>query len=232
MANETARDRLIALLRGVEYFNTHVFPEKQELFKGLAESQAPSTLFIACADSRVSPGLITQTDPGNLFILRNIGNIVPAYGEMLGGVSSAIEYAVLALGVSSIIVCGHSNCGAMTALLDPDPGKLAKMPTVKSWLRNAEAALAVTAALVSEDAGPATVRCLAEQNVLLQISHLRTHPSVAAALARRQLILQGWFYDIGTGEVLVLDEDSRKTISIEDAISRLETKPVPAEPVG
>ncbi|GBR04963.1 carbonic anhydrase [Acetobacter oeni] len=221
MANKTAKDSLIALLHGVEYFNTHVFPEKEALFKGLAESQAPGTLFIACADSRVSPGLITQTDPGNLFILRNIGNIVPAYGEMLGGVSSAIEYAVLALGVSSIIVCGHSNCGAMTALLNPE--KLENMPTVKSWLRNAETARAV--ALASENAGPATVRSLAEQNVLLQISHLRTHPSVAAALARRKLILQGWFYDIGTGEVLVLDEETRRTISIETAISRLQTAP-------
>ncbi|NHN84641.1 carbonic anhydrase [Acetobacter musti] len=227
MANKNAKDSLIALLRGVEYFNTHVFPEKQALFEGLAESQAPGTLFIACADSRVSPGLITQTDPGNLFILRNIGNIVPAYGEMLGGVSSAIEYAVLALKVSNIIVCGHSNCGAMTALLDPDPTKLAKMPTVQSWLRNAEAAKAVIGALASEDAGPASVRSLAEQNVLLQISHLRTHPSVAAALARRELILQGWFYDIGTGEVLVLDEESRRTISIEDAITQLEKQPAP-----
>ncbi|GBQ24858.1 carbonic anhydrase [Acetobacter estunensis NRIC 0472] len=226
MAKRNAKESLIALLRGVEHFNTHIFPEKQELFRELAKGQAPSTLFIACADSRVSPGLITQTDPGNLFILRNIGNIVPAYGEMLGGVSSAIEYAVAGLGVSNIIVCGHSNCGAMTALLDPDPSKLAKMPTVQSWLRNAEAARAVT--LAGSDAGPPTVRNLAEQNVLLQISHLRTHPSVAAALARNELTLQGWFYDIGTGEVLVLDEQARKTISIEDAIAQLEKSGVPA----
>lgn len=225
MAERNAKDSLIALLRGVEHFNSHVFPEKEELFRELADGQAPKTLFIACADSRVSPSLITQTNPGDLFILRNIGNIVPAYGEMLGGVSSAIEYAVLALKVSSIIVCGHSNCGAMTALLDPDPSKLAKMPTVQSWLRNAEAAKAVTGALSGSDAGPATVRSLCEQNVLLQISHLRTHPSVAAALARQELILQGWFYDIGTGEVLVLDEQSRKTISIETAISQLQLNP-------
>lgn len=220
MAAETARESLIALLKGVEYFNTNVFPEKENLFKELADGQAPATLFITCADSRVSPNLITQTDPGNLFVLRNIGNIVPAYGEMLGGVSSAIEYAVVALGVSSIIVCGHSNCGAMTALMEPE--KLTKMPTVQSWLRNAETARAVVGALTGEDAGPATVRCLAEQNVLLQLSHLRTHPSVAAALATQKLVLQGWFYDIGTGEVLVLDEETRKTISIEDALARLE----------
>ncbi|NHN88219.1 carbonic anhydrase [Acetobacter conturbans] len=228
MAASSARDSLIALLRGVEKFNTHVFPGKEKLFRELAEGQSPSTLFIACADSRVSPSLITQTDPGDLFILRNIGNVVPAYGEMLGGVSSAIEYAVVALGVSNIIVCGHSNCGAMTALLEPDTSKLDKMPTVKSWLRNAEAAKAVIGALVGTDTGPATVRSLAEHNVLLQIAHLRTHPSVAAALARSTLVLQGWFYDIGSGEVSVLDENSRKTISIEEAITRLEHVPNPA----
>lgn len=221
MTSSTPRDSLISLLHGVEEFNTHVFPEKEALFRELANSQSPRTLFIACADSRVSPTLITQTDPGDLFVLRNIGNIVPSYGEMLGGVSSAIEYAVLGLGVSTIIVCGHSNCGAMTALLDPDPAKLEKMPTVKSWLRNAEAAKAISGALASTSAGPATVRTLAEQNVLLQISHLRTHPSVAAAITRNELLLQGWFYDIGTGEVFVLDEQSRQTITIHEALARL-----------
>ncbi|OUJ13987.1 carbonic anhydrase [Acetobacter sp. DsW_063] len=221
MANNDAKESLIALLRGVEHFNTQIFPQKRELFAELADGQSPTTLFIACADSRVNPTLITQSDPGELFVLRNIGNIVPAYGEMLGGVSSAIEYAVVALKVTSIIVCGHSNCGAMMALLDPDPGKLAKMPTVQSWLRNAEAARAV--ALAATDGGPATVRSMAEQNVLLQIAHLRTHPSVAAALARQELILQGWFYDIGSGEVMVLDENARRTISIEQAVASLET---------
>jgi carbonic anhydrase len=161
-----ARSKLLSLLRGVEHFNTEIFPAKEALFASLAKGQAPGALFIACADSRINPNLITQTEPGDLFILRNIGNLVPAYGEMLGGVSSAIEYAVLGLEVSSIIVCGHSDCGAMKALLEPEKNGLDKMPTVRSWLRNAEAARAATMnTLHSEDAGPATVRCLAEQNV-------------------------------------------------------------------
>ncbi|MBV1833247.1 carbonic anhydrase [Novacetimonas pomaceti] len=218
MTDTNARETLIDLLHGVERFNTEVFPKNRELFASLADQQSPGTLFIACADSRVNPGLITQTKPGELFVLRNIGNIVPAYGEMLGGVSSAIEYAVLALKVSHIIVCGHSDCGAMKALLDPDPSKLAKMPTVASWLRNAEAARAV---LEVSDAGPASVRSLAEQNVLLQISHLRTHPAVAAGLARNTLTLQGWFYDIPSGEVVILDEAARHFISVHDAIEKL-----------
>ncbi|CUW46546.1 carbonic anhydrase [Novacetimonas hansenii] len=226
MTDTNARETLIDLLHGVERFNTEVFPKNRDLFASLADQQAPGTLFIACADSRVNPSLITQTKPGELFVLRNIGNIVPAYGEMLGGVSSAIEYAVLALKVSHIIVCGHSDCGAMKALLDPDPSKLAKMPTVASWLRNAEAARAV---LEVSDAGPASVRSLAEQNVLLQISHLRTHPAVAAGLARNTLTLQGWFYDIPSGEVVILDETSRHFVSVHDAIETLRASTAAAQ---
>lgn len=226
MTDTNARETLIDLLHGVERFNTEVFPKNRDLFASLADQQSPGTLFIACADSRVNPSLITQTKPGELFVLRNIGNIVPAYGEMLGGVSSAIEYAVLALKVSHIIVCGHSDCGAMKALLDPDPSKLAKMPTVASWLRNAEAARAV---LEVSDAGPASVRSLAEQNVLLQISHLRTHPAVAAGLARNTLTLQGWFYDIPSGEVVILDEASRHFVSVHDAIEMLRASTAAAQ---
>ncbi|MBO1326965.1 carbonic anhydrase [Acetobacter suratthaniensis] len=221
-----ARSSLLTLLRGAEHFNTEVFPAKEALFASLAKGQSPGALFIACADSRIDPNLITQTEPGDLFILRNIGNLVPAYGEMLGGVSSAIEYAVMALGVSTIIVCGHSDCGAMKALLDPEKSGLDTMPTVKSWLRNAEAARAATLnTFRSEDVGPATVRCIAEQNVLLQLAHLRTHPAVAAGLAGGTLFLQGWFYDIGSGEITILDEQTRKSVSIDDVIKKLETEP-------
>ncbi|AAW61524.1 Carbonic anhydrase [Gluconobacter oxydans 621H] len=129
------RDTLAKLLGGVRKFETDVYPENAELFESLASSQSPSTLFITCADSRISPSLITQTEPGELFIVRNVGNIVPAYGEMLGGVSSAIEYAVGALKVKNVIICGHSNCGAMGALMDLNSPKLDSLPTVKSWMR-------------------------------------------------------------------------------------------------
>ncbi|MBO1323658.1 carbonic anhydrase [Acetobacter sp. TBRC 12305] len=218
-----ARSNLLSLLQGAEHFNTEIFPAKEALFASLATGQAPKALFIACADSRINPNLITQTEPGDLFILRNIGNLVPAYGEMLGGVSSAVEYAIMGLGVSTIIVCGHSDCGAMKALMDPEKNGLDKMPTVRTWLRNAEAARAtVMQNLRAEDAGPATVRSLAEQNVLLQLSHLRTHPAVAAGLAGGTLFLQGWFYDIGTGEISILDEQTRKSVPIADVIGQFE----------
>ena len=173
---------LLSLLEGVQDFATRVYPEKRDLFDTLAQGQAPHTLLIACADSRVSPGLITQSEPGKLFVLRNIGNIVPPYGEMLGGVSAAIEYAVLALGVRNIIVCGHSDCGAMKALLDPAGSGLDTMPTVSSWLRHADAAHAVCEALHPGLDGAEKLQAVAEQNVLLQLDHLRTHPAVAAKI--------------------------------------------------
>ncbi|WP_428375939.1 carbonic anhydrase [Lichenicoccus sp.] len=226
---------LSTLLDGVRHFSAEVFPSNRKMFSELARGQAPHTLFITCADSRVSPGMITQSAPGNLFNLRNIGNIVPAYGEMLGGVSAAIEYAVVALGVSHIIVCGHSDCGAMKAMIEPHKHGLERMPTVASWLRNAEAARAVTQALLSQsDAreskdpagdGARAVTTMAEQNVLLQLSHLRTHPAVAARLADGRLQIQGWLYDIASGTVRILDELTRSAISLQEAQARLQRPP-------
>ncbi|QNT79567.1 carbonic anhydrase [Entomobacter blattae] len=219
LENKNITASLIELLEGVERFQTEIYPENKKLFNYLSDQQSPHTLFITCSDSRIDPTMLMQANPGELFIMRNIGNIVPAYGEMNGATASAIEYAV-SIGVSHIIICGHSNCGAMSAMLAP-PEKLDAIPMVKAWLRNAEAAKAVSSALTAEDAGPITVRSLSEQNVLLQLAHLRTHPSVAAALARKDLIVQGWFYDIGSGEVLILDENTRHTLHIQEALKIL-----------
>ena len=225
---DDAHTSLVGLLNGVHHFSTEVFPQNQAMFADLALGQSPHTLFITCADSRVSPGMITQNPPGNLFVLRNIGNIVPAYGEMLGGVSAAIEYAVSAIGVENIIVCGHSDCGAMKAMLDPVAHKLPTMPTVSSWLRSAEAALAVTHALTPglDHRGhdhQQVLTTLVEQNVLLQLGHLRTHPAVAARLAEGRLTVQGWVYDIRHGIIHILDEQSRQAISVEAALARLQS---------
>src|SRR5881227_2975221 len=124
------------ILDGVRRFRETVFREQQPLFERLARRQAPQALFITCSDSRINPNLITQTDPGELFILRNAGNIVPPYGASRGGEEGSIEYAVSVLGVEDIIVCGHSHCGAMSALLDP--AKAASFPAIRNWLDNAE----------------------------------------------------------------------------------------------
>ena len=138
-----------------------------------------------------------------------------------GGVSAAIEYAVLALEVKQIVVCGHSDCGAMKALLDPEAHRLDSMPTVSSWLRNAEAARAVTAALHPNACGADAVNALVRQNVLLQLDHLRTHPAVAARVAEQRLLLQGWCYDIATGAIQVFDDRSREPQTLDEALASL-----------
>ena len=213
MESESARRN--RLLDGVRRFRSQVYPQHQELFEDLALRQTPHTLFITCADSRVSPEMITQSEPGDLFVCRNIGNIVPSYGEMLGGVSAVVEYACELVGVNDIVVCGHSDCGAMKALLNPDDPALQRMPTVRSWLRNAEAARTVVE-VTQPDADMATkVQALVEQNVRLQLAHLRTHPSVAARLASGTLNLHGWIYGIEAGSVSVFDDKDRTLVPIE-----------------
>ena len=209
---------LLHLLDGVDEFTHHVFPGNRELFHSLAHSQAPHTLFITCADSRVSPEMITQAKPGDLFVCRNIGNIVPAYGEMLGGVSAVVEFAVLALNVKQIVLCGHTDCGAMKGLASGAEAT-ANMPTVQAWLRNAEAARSVVKTRGLGD--DQIVQALVEENVRLQLTHLRTHPAVAARVAQGQLELQGWVYDIGHGKVTVLDEAHGKFLSLSEARAHL-----------
>lgn len=219
MSEINPQQTLLDILHGVQRFKADIFPERQALYCQLANGQSPKTLFITCADSRISPELLTHQPPGNLFVLRNIGNIVPAYGNSFGGVTSAVEYAVSALKVSTIIICGHSDCGAMSALIHPE--KLSSMPAVKKWLQYAETAHAVTDALSATDVGPESIQTLTEHNVLLQLAHLRTHPSVAAALARKEVILQGWYYDIPHGKIYVLDEETRNDMTVEEAIEML-----------
>ena len=202
-------DPLEILKEGVRRFQEQVYPENRELYqKAASEPQRPHTLMITCADSRIDPESVTSASPGQIFVARNIGNMVPAYGEMLGGVSAVIEYAVTALGVQHIVVCGHSDCGAMKALLDP--ASTAHMPTVTSWLTNGRAALNVAQSMGRDDDAPAEkMRRLTEENVLMQLAHLKTHPSVAGALAREELTLSGWVYDIGSGQVRIAEVGSR-----------------------
>jgi carbonic anhydrase len=202
-------DVLSQLKEGIRRFRTEVYPDQAEKFQIAATTpQQPHALIITCADSRIDAEAITSSGVGDVFITRNIGNLVPPYGEMLGGVSAVIEYAVSALKVKHIAICGHSDCGAMKALLAPEG--MESMPTVKTWMRNAAAALSVAHSLASPDDSPATrLKRLTEENVLLQLQHLRTHPSVAGAMAREELTISGWIYNIGTGEVRITDDGSR-----------------------
>ena len=199
------------LLTGLRSFQTEVYPRREAAYKQvMRDGQKPHALFITCADSRIDPELLTQSGPGEIFVARNVGNLVPAYGEMLGGVSAVIEYAVLALNVSQVVVCGHTDCGAMKGLLHSD--KLTSLPTVKSWLRNGEAALSVVQANNAEQDEQKILSRLIEENVLLQMNHLRTHPSVAGRMAQGVLALAGWVYDIEHGTVRIFDSDASRFV--------------------
>jgi carbonic anhydrase len=197
-------------------FRRDIFPDQQALYRKLArDGQQPRALMISCADSRVVPELITQSGPGELFVCRNAGNIVPPFAQANGGVSSAIEYAVMALDVRDIIVCGHSDCGAMKALVHPEA--LESMPNVKAWLRHSHAAQCV----VCETYPPGlddreAARALTFENVVVQLNHLRTHPSVAAGIAAGRLTLHGWFFDLGTGDVCAYDGERRRFVRVAD----------------
>lgn len=202
------------LLRGLSKFQTVLYPKQKHLFQQLANSQSPEFLFVACADSRVVPQLITQSDPGDLFICRNAGNMVPPYGEVNGGVSATIEYAVLALDVKHIVVCGHSDCGAMRAVQNPE--KLRRMPTVASWLRHGDRARHVVEEKHPNLTGEAQLDLLTEENIVAQLDHLRTHPSVAARLSTGRLQLHGWFYRIETGQVEAYDARLGQFVELRD----------------
>ena len=201
------------LHQGVHRFHHDIFQENRERYETAArEPQKPHTLVITCADSRIDPGALTQSGPGDIFVTRNIGNLVPAYGEMLGGVSAVIEYSVMHLQVSQIVICGHSDCGAMKGLLNRN--SLETMPTVDRWLNNADAALSIARARNPgvKDAG--LLPKLIEENVLLQLNHLRTHPSVAGKVAEGKLALYGWVYEIGEGLVKEYEPEQKQFVSI------------------
>jgi carbonic anhydrase len=202
------------LLEGIQRFKKDVFPARKHLFKKLAEGQSPEALFITCADSRVVPDLILQSQPGDLFICRNAGNMVPPYGEVQGGITATIEYAVSVLNIKHVIVCGHSDCGAMKALLTPE--KLEGLPTVKRWLEHGELARRVVMENYKHLSEDDLVEALIEENVVAQLDHLRTFPSIAARLASGRVQLHGWTYDIATGDVRAWDARAGLYVPIEE----------------
>ncbi|GGR31698.1 carbonic anhydrase [Streptomyces netropsis] len=183
------------LTEGVARFQRDIYPAKAELFAHLAATHRPTTLFISCSDARVVPELLTQSEPGELFVIRTAGNLVPAYTPGSDGVAASIEYAVAVLGVRDIVVCGHSACGAMTALAENHD--LSGAPAIADWLRHADASRARATA----ETGARKVDALVRENVLAQLANLATHPSVARALAEHTVTLHGWVYDIPTGSV-------------------------------
>jgi len=198
---------------GVLHFQSTVYPEKQDLFEKLSSGQSPEALFITCADSRIETAMITQTEPGQLFIVRNAGNIVPPHTAQTGGVTASVEYAVAVLKVPHIVVCGHTECGAMAGAMKPEA--LKDLHHVRNWLGYSKAAVDVVDALLPDAPHEERMAKLIEQNVLLQLQHLRTHPSVAQRLAKGDLELHGWVYNIRTGEVDAYDAAEDRFIHID-----------------
>lgn len=203
------------LVDGIQQFQADGFKKDQQLFETLAGGQNPLALFITCSDSRIDPNLITQTKPGELFVQRTAGNVVPAYGSLLGGEACTIEYAVAALKVKDIVICGHSHCGAMAGLLTPEA--IEKLPAVKAYLEHAEA----TRRIVEENYGDVedpSLRLMAavQENVLVQLENLKTHPTVAAAVGRGDLNLHGWVYKFETGEVFSYEADQNKYLPLSN----------------
>jgi carbonic anhydrase len=187
------------LIAGVRAFHSGPYAKNREFFQRLAaKAQQPVALFITCSDSRINPNLITQTEPGELFLIRNAGNLVPPHGAG-GGEAATIEYSLEVLGIRNIIVCGHSQCGAIQAILEQR--RLAHLPAVKQWCNHAETTRRIVERKYSNQHFSEIAAAAAQQNVLMQIEHLQTHPSVAERLATGELLVCGWYYDIGSGTI-------------------------------
>jgi carbonic anhydrase len=204
------------LVDGIHRFQKDIFSSQERFFQRLVDGQKPLALFITCSDSRIDPNMLTQTKPGELFIMRNAGNIVPPYGSNSCGEAATIEYAMSVLHIADIIICGHSHCGAMNALLKPESVK--DLPAVRGWLSHAES----TARIIKENYGHLTdsnarLTATVEENVLVQLESVRTHPSVAAALARKEVKLHGWVYKLETGQVFAYDANEGQFVSLESS---------------
>ncbi|WP_414830176.1 carbonic anhydrase [Alteromonas sp. H39] len=204
------------VISGVAKFQKEVYPGKKATFQKLANGQNPEVLFITCSDSRIDPNLVTQTGPGELFICRNAGNVVPPHSNQTGGMTASIEFAVAALGVSHIVVCGHTDCGAMKGALNPEA--LSGLPHVKEWLGHCRVASEVVKERCGKDElSHEHLEEVTQENVVQQIQHLRTHPAVAAKIATGQVKLHGWVYNIESGDVLCYDEKTGKFEAMDEA---------------
>jgi carbonic anhydrase len=200
------------LIEGIVDFRERLLAQYAERFKTLAQGQAPDALFITCSDSRVVPDLLVSTDPGDLFVMRNVGNLIPpatVEGASTGDLSeaSAIEYSVLILKVRSIVVCGHSECGAMKAALARQPR--AETPNLTKWLHHTTSALVRLDQEGPLDPGLKPHDQLSQLNVLVQLEHLMSYPLIRERVLRGFLSLSAWWFDIATGGMFSYERESR-----------------------
>lgn len=195
-----------ALLEGLTRFRREYFPRFEEHYRRLvAEGQRPGTLFVGCSDSRVLPQLITDSAPGELFVVRNVGNMIPPFeaDSSHHGVSAAIDYAVDILEVRDIVVCGHSHCGAIRALYQPPPDP---SENLSRWLELA------AQARVDGPMSEALLRRTEKRSILLQLDRLLDFPNVRRGVESGSIALHGWYYVLEEGDVHVLDLDTREFV--------------------
>ncbi len=199
------------IINGYLQFKESRFEERKDLFAKLSNSQSPEVLFITCSDSRIDPNLITQTEPGDLFVIRNAGNIVPPHTVESDGIVASIEFAVVALGVKHIVVCGHSNCGAMKGALNTSG--LTALPKVKSWLNYCSEAVALVESregdLMSDELNSVT-----QENVFLQIRRLEKYHEISTRLAKGDIEIHGWVYEIGDGTIRYFNQEKEAVIEL------------------
>jgi len=200
------------IFEGLSLFQRIAFPRHKELFERLAGNQTPQAVFVTCSDSRVVPNLLVQAEPGDLFIIRNAGNIVPPAGSAYGGTTASLEYAIVALGIRDVIVCGHSNCGAMKGVLRPE--SLEGMPAVRQWVSYAENARRAVAEAHPGAGDDEVLDRLVDYNVIEQVRNILTFPFVRPLVEKGELELYGWVYDIATGRVKGLDAGGRRFVPL------------------
>jgi len=207
------------LIQGIIEFRRKVRPDYRETFARLALGQSPDALLVACSDSRVVPSLFASADPGDLFVIRNVGNLVPPCGS--DGLcmtdesgAAAIEFSLLNLEVSDIIICGHSECGAMRALLSGREN--VKSPHLREWLRHGQSMLKEFPKGIRIDPVLEKHNELSQLNVLQQMGHLRTYPSVQERLQTGRLRIHGWWFDIAKADVYAFEDSVHQFVLIDD----------------
>jgi carbonic anhydrase len=200
------------LAKGIHSFQKGFFATHRALFEQLATAgQRPETLFITCSDSRVVPNLITNAAPGELFIVRNVGNVVPTL-DLPGGNAAAIQYAIEMLDVENVIVCGHTQCGAVKAILDPE--SIAHLEYVKRWIKSSISVKRVIEEKYAHLSGEEQLTAAIQENVLAQLEHLREYPFVARRLEAGKLHVSGWIFDVARGEVFDYDPEQGEFVPL------------------
>ncbi len=213
-----SQEALAKIVEGVRKFQAEIYPAQREMFESLKSRQQPIAMFITCADSRVVPNLFTQTGPGDIFIERNPGNLVPQYSEFVGGVSAGIEYGMLVLKVPLLIVCGHTDCGVMKGLLHSEQTR--GLPGVQEWMRHASEARHRVMRDHSDTTDEEKLRLITEYNVLAQIENLKSHPSVHSRVVSGEVDIRAWVYDIGDGSIWAAEPESGRFARIGSGSDR------------